>query len=271
MGADYVIHYACEPKNALTLDGLLARLKGRERAAAIIDLYRERGDARPATHMGFEMVRRLPDGSEEREVLVVQDLLDAAEALRDWEPVCAQCPANRTGVPFGCVGVINYPISIRAERWLLDQLPDSEHPLPYMLLQRAVFEMGYTGENAAALRAQTGVFFESAEPLIRDLDAMPMSGDQVFELLFLSGHIRPAHGTMLLQFLGAISQDLDADTIMQLPCLPRRSGSASMFPSGWWTGRAMTFRSLRSKDFWPRCTWLTAWTQACCWTYKARK
>lgn len=220
MGADFVIDFACEAKAALTLDGLLSRLKGRDRAAAIIQLYRDRGDARSAAHMGFEMVRRLPDGSEEREILVVQNLLDAAEELREWEPLCAQCPANRTGMPFGCVGAINYPVSVRAERWLLDQLPGNDHPLPYMLLQRAVLDMGYSGEHAASLRAQTGVFFESAEPLTRDLEAMLISGDQVFELLFLSGHIRPAHGTMLLQFFGAISQDLDADTIMQLPRPP---------------------------------------------------
>ncbi len=230
MGADHVIDYPCEAKDALTLDGLLGRLKGRDRAATIIQLYRDRGDSRPASQMGFEMVRRLPDDSEERQVLIVQDLLDAASELTQWEPLCASCPANRAGVPFGCVGTVNYPISAYAERWLLDQLPGNSHPLPYMLLQRALSEMGYTGEHAVALRAQTSVFFESPDALVRDMEAMRVSGNQVFELLFLSGHIRPAHGSMLLQFFGAISQDLDADTIMRLPSPPSQDWIAETIP-----------------------------------------
>ncbi len=65
MGIDYLIQYDCEPKRALTIEGLMGRLKGRDRAARIIQLYRENGDTRPPSKMGFEMARRLPDGTEE--------------------------------------------------------------------------------------------------------------------------------------------------------------------------------------------------------------
>ncbi|NLX09121.1 MAG: hypothetical protein GXY36_05660 [Chloroflexi bacterium] len=220
MGIDYIIHYGCEPKRALTTEGILERLKGRDRALKIIELYRQRGDDRPPARMGFEMVRRLPDGAEETQIVVVQDLLDAAGELEPWEPYCAGCPANRAGRPFGCIGTINYPISARAERWLLEQLPDNDEPLPYMLLQKALQEMGYTGTTAASLRQQTGVFFEGPHTLVRDFGGFTVSGDQVFELLFLSGPIRPAHATLLLQFFGGIPRDLEADTIMQLAVPP---------------------------------------------------
>jgi hypothetical protein len=223
MGIDYIIHYDCEPKRALTLEGLVNRLKGRDRAARIVDLYRDQGDHRAPSQMGFEMVRRLPDGSEETETVIVQDLLDEAAELVACEPYCVGCPANRTATPFGCVGTINYPISSAAERWLLDQLPGHDHPLVFMLLQKALREMGYTGESAVPLRAQRGAFLESPEPLERDLDGVPVTGDQVFELLFLSGPVRPAHGALLLQFFGGISPDLEADIMMWLAIPPSQA------------------------------------------------
>lgn len=216
MGIDYIIDYACEPKQALGVGGIMGRLKGRDRAEAVIELYRAQGDMRSPSQMGFEMVRRTPEGDEEMEVIIVQSLLDAAEELIPWEPHCATCPANRIGAPFGCIGAINYPISEEGERWLLDQLPTNEHPLPYMLLQSAIRELGYSGADASPLRAEPGMFFDAPEPLERNLEAVRVNGDQVFELLFLSGPIMPAHGSMLLQFFGAVSQDLDADVIMQL-------------------------------------------------------
>ncbi|HML23083.1 MAG TPA: hypothetical protein PKD09_15625 [Aggregatilinea sp.] len=223
MAIDYEIHYDCEPKRALTLEGLMGRLKGRDRAAAIIKLYRDSGDQRAPKDMGFEMVRRTPDGEEEVEIVIVQNLLDAAEELIPYQPYCVGCPANRIGVPFGCVGTINYPISYEAERWMIAQLPDNEHPLPYMLLQRALIDMNYTGEHAATLRKDPGVFFESDTPPDREFGGVTITGDQIFEMLFLSGPIYPAHGSLLLQFFGAISPDLEADVIMQLAAPPSQA------------------------------------------------
>lgn len=217
MGIDYIIHYDCAPKQALTIEGLMGRLKSRDRAQTIIQLYRDQGDDRPPSGMGFEMVRRQPDGTEQTEIVIVQDLLNLAAELTPWESHCAGCPASRTGLPFGCVGSINYPLSARAERWLLDQLPDNNHPLPYMLFQKAVRELGYTGASVAPLRAQPGVFFEAPEAPERTLSSgLPVNGNQVFEILFLSGAIQPAHGSLLLQFFGGISRDLDAGEMMQL-------------------------------------------------------
>jgi len=220
MGIDYIIHYDCVPKRAFTVEGLMGRLKGRDRARAVIQLYRDHGDQRPPSKMGFEMVRRLPDGTEETEIIIVQDLLDVAAELEPYETYCVDCPANHAAMAFGCIGTINYPISAQAERWLLDQLPGNDHPLAFMLLQKAIYDIGYSGEAGSRLRTQEGVFLESVVPLERDLDGVRFSGDQVFEMLFLSGPIQPAHGSMLLQFFGGISPDLEADEIMQLAAPP---------------------------------------------------
>ncbi len=216
MGIDYLVNLDCAPKRALTVEGLMGRLKGRDRAEKIIQLYRDQGDLRPPQQMAFEMVRRLPDGSEDVELIVVQNLLDAAQELMPWEPECAPCPANAGRRAFGCTGAINYPLSEAGERWLLEQLPDNEHPLIFMLLGQALRDMSYSGEHGAVLRAQPGVFLASAQAPVRDLGALTVSGDQVFEMLFLSGPIYPAHGALLLQFFGAVPPDLDAEVMMQL-------------------------------------------------------
>ncbi|MBI5959203.1 MAG: hypothetical protein HY866_10740, partial [Chloroflexi bacterium] len=170
--------------------------------------------------------------------IVVQQLLDAAEELTPWRAYCADCPANLTGQHFGCVGTINYPISIRAERWLLDQLPDHEHPLVFMLLQRAIREMGYTGESAVVLRQQKSIFLQSESPLDCDLNGVLVNGNQVFEMLFMSGHVQPTHGALLLQFFGGISPDLDAGEMMQLADPPSAAWMDEHIPFRLATSRA---------------------------------
>lgn len=230
MGIDYIVDLDCAPKRALSVEGLMGRLKGRDRAAKIIQLYRDQGDMRPPAQMAFEMVRRLPNGSEEVELIVVQDLLDAAQELTPWEGECVGCPANAGRRAFGCTGTINYPLSEASERWLLAQLPTNEHPLLFMLLGRALRDMGYSGERAAPLRAEPGVILASAQAPTRDLGALTVSGDQVFEMLFLSGPIYPAHGSLLLQFFGAAPPDLEADVMMQLADPPSQAWIDAHFP-----------------------------------------
>src|SRR5688572_641387 len=122
MAIDYVIDYPCVPKETLSTGGILERLKARERAGAVIKLFREAGDQRPPSEMGFEFTRTTLQGEEENRVIVVQEMLDLAAELDPLAHYCADCPANIMGVPYGCVGAIEYPISVAAERWLLDQL-----------------------------------------------------------------------------------------------------------------------------------------------------
>src|SRR5688572_3889058 len=104
MAIDYVIDYACYPKQELTTQGMLDRIKGRARAEAVIDLFRRSGDNRSVSEIGFELARSTPDGTEETRVIMVQDLLDKALELDPYEHYCAVCPASNSGTPFGCVG-----------------------------------------------------------------------------------------------------------------------------------------------------------------------
>ncbi len=218
MGIDYDIGLDCVPKQSLSPRLILERLKARDRATAIIKLYRDHGDQRSPAEMGFEMVRRAPDGGEEKQVVIVQDLLDAAATLDSLAHHCLDCPANRLGQPFGCYGSLNYPISRAAEIWLLKQLPDMDEPLPFLLLNQSMKEFGLTGASIhdKGMRERPGVFFETRERFARNLEDTQITTDQIFEMLFMVGDIQPPYGAMLLLFFGAVPRDMDADSMMRL-------------------------------------------------------
>lgn len=221
MAIDHMIDYDCVPRQALGTAGILERLKGRERAEAIIALFRKNGDPRPPTEMGFEFTRRTPEGDEEHRIVVVQDLLDEAAELDPLAGHCAGCPANRIGAPYGCMGYIGYPVSAKAEGWLLDRLPVPDEPLIWLLLKQVVQEFRYTGATVAGWRGEDSSFFEAASAPRRRLGEIQMDGDMVFEMLFTRrAHILPRQGALLLMFFGAIERDLEADAIRALDPAP---------------------------------------------------
>lgn len=215
MAIDYVIDYGCVPKETLTTGGILERLKARERANAVIRLFRENGDQRPPSEMGFEFTRTNAGGEEETRVVVVQAMLDLAAELDPLASYCAGCPANAKNEPFGCVGSIAYPISSAGERWLLDQLPGIDQPLVWLLLRQGVQELGYDGAPVRPLRANP-TYFEERRVAGRDLVEFVMTADQVFEMLFLLGDIQPAHAGVLLLLFGAIPRGAEASQIVRI-------------------------------------------------------
>ncbi len=215
MAIDYVIGYDCVPKHHLTTEGMIDRLKARDRAHTVIALYREGGDDRPPALMEFEMTRISAGGEEETRVVNIQEMLDSARDLDVYASFCTVCPANPSRAPYGCYGLIHYPISARAERWLLDRLPGIEEPLVWLLLRQGALELGYDGASVAPLRADPTYFEEQRLPG-RDLVEFVFTGNQVFEMLFLTGAIQPAHAGMLLLLFGAIPRDVEADRIVQI-------------------------------------------------------
>lgn len=216
MAIDYIIDYDCIPKQTLGTEGILERLKGQERARVIIQLYRESGDDRPPSDMGFDFTRRTSEDEETR-TIVVQDVLDLVAELEPLKPHCAGCPANRTGQPFGCMGFIQYPISAEAERWLLEQLPTNKEPLVWLLLKQGVSRFQYNGEQINALRQQSDAYFESKEVITRQLGGIRLDTNQAFEMIFNVGHIIPNHGAILLLFFNALERsEMEAPEIMNL-------------------------------------------------------
>ena len=147
MAIDFIIEYDCVPKARLSPEGILERIKEKERAETVIQWFREAGDERPPSEMGFEFSRSSLDEKASRQLIVVQDLLDHAAALDAHAHHCTACPANRSGAPFGCMGFIQYPISAQAEAWLLDRLPVPDEPLVWLLLKQGIQRLGYDGSS----------------------------------------------------------------------------------------------------------------------------
>ncbi len=215
MAIDTIIAYDCIPKQTLGANDMLERLKARERADTVIALFRREGDQRPPSEMGFEFTRTNSDGEEETRVIVVQDMLDEAAPLDPLADHCVGCPANVRGAPFGCINFVQYPLSAKGERWLLDRLPTIDEPLIWLLLREGVQQLGYDGARVRPLRAE-GRYFEEARVQGRDLVEFVFTADQAFELLFMLGDVAPSHAGVVLLLFGAIRRDLEADAIVRV-------------------------------------------------------
>lgn len=217
MAIDYIIDYDCVPKQQFGTESIKERLKGRERATTIIRMFREAGDERDPDEMGFEFTRSTPEGTTEKELIVVQDMLDNFDELKPVMPHCQGCPANRTGMPFGCMGFVQYPISGEAEEWLLNQLPSIDEPLVWLLLKQGVENFAYDGLAIDRLRKEGDTYFLDKFPANRFLGEFTLNANQIFEMIFSVGDIIPNHGAVLLLFYNAIERsELEAPQIMAL-------------------------------------------------------
>ena len=229
MAIDFIIEYDCVPKRHLTPDGILERIKEKQRAETVIQWFREAGDERPPSEMGFEFSRSAPDEHAGKQLIVVQDLLDHAAVLDAHADHCSACPANRSGSPFGCMGFVQYPISAGAEAWLLDRLPVPDEPLVWLLLKQGIQRLGYDGSSVRALReldnqnqADERIYFMSPEAPRRRLGELRVSGDQALEMIFGVGdRIIPNHAGILLLFFAAIERDLEASEIQEISSFDR--------------------------------------------------
>jgi len=221
MAIDYIIEYDCIPKQQFSAAGILERIKEKERAQEVIQWFRAAGDTRPPAQMGFEFSRSTPDEKGEKQVIVVQDLLDHAAQLDEWEYHCSGCPANGRDHPFGCMGFIRYPISARAETWLLERLPVPDEPLLWLLLKQGIRKFGYDGSSVKLLRDRDDTreeggrtYFELPAAPQRRLGELRVSGDQTLEMIFGVGErIMPNHAGILLLFFDAIDRSLEAAEI----------------------------------------------------------
>ena len=224
MAIDYMIEFDCAPKRALSAAGILERLKERQRAQEVIEWFRAAGDDRPPARMGFEFSQSTPDDSGDKQLIVVQDLLDHAAELDEHAEHCRDCPANRRGRPYGCAGFIQYPITAQAETWLLERLPVPDEPLVWLLLRQGIRSLGYDGSSVKALRdgaaghaADGPTYFELPDAPQRRLGELRVTSDQLLEMIFGVGErIIPNHAGILLLFVHAIERDLEAADIQDI-------------------------------------------------------
>ncbi len=212
MAIDYVLALGCEPQRRLGVDRLMDLHRTRILARSALARVREEGDRRAPSEIDVQLTLRKPDGQSARGVRI-QDLLDEAAPLDEVAGHCAACPA-RMPREFTCHRRIRYPIPEHVEEWLMGRLPRTLDCTAGMLLARGLGEFGWDGAPVAQLRAHGTTFFESRAPYgvrwrsgsggaLGD-EAMEVSSDQLFQMMFLVGDLAPTHCLMLALFCGVI-------------------------------------------------------------------
>ena len=189
----------------------------------MIEWFRAAGDQRPPAQMGFEFSQSRPGESGDKQLIVVQDLLDHAAVLDEHAEHCRACPANCAGKAYGCAGFIQYPITALAETWLLERLPVPDEPLVWLLLRQGIQKLGYDGSSVKSLRgaaesaAEGATYFELPEAPRRRLGELRVSSDQLLEMIFGVGdRIIPNHAGIILLFVHAVDRDLEAEAIQEI-------------------------------------------------------
>jgi hypothetical protein len=206
MGIDYVVDLDCAPKKTLSTKRIISLVKGQAQVAAIIDRARRQGDERPAEQLTFTRMLMRPEGTVKEEVSVGA-LLKQGEELQAHSHHCQGCQANLRGKPFGCYGSISYPITLRAEEWLMSLLPNDLVSPAGHLLRSAVTDLKYTGGMFPQMR-QKDIFFESRKPVVRNWGSSSsgwsLISDQLLQMLFGLGNLQPSHCKMMCIILGLI-------------------------------------------------------------------
>ena len=247
MAIDYIIDQQCKVKENLSVDGMVSIIKQRNYAFTILDLMKKEGKTdEEARNSTFKTQAMASDGKMEIKEHKVSDLFDNTKPLDNLQKFCKDCPANR-GEAFGCYQVINYPISKKAEEWLIEISKNAlEEGALNLLLLKFILDHKIRGDRFNQMRKDpNGVFFELRKPLKivvskGFLSKKVVNTDQIFDILFGMGRMENPH-MMLLSFFsgGLIIQDKEpkAGTFQQAFQITDNEGEKS-----WWVF------NLESKD-----------------------
>ncbi len=210
MAIDYVLAMDCEPQRKLGVERLVELSRTRVLARSALAHMRADGDDRAPKEIEIQLTMRNPSGDSARGV-TLQDLLDQSAPLDEVTPACTQCPAQLPR-ELACHRRIRYPIPERVEAWLLSRLPTTLATTAGALLVRGLHELGWDGAVVAKLRAAGDTYFESRVALgvrwaTEDGEAVEISSDQVFQMMFMVGPLAPTHCLMLALFFGVIPHD----------------------------------------------------------------
>jgi hypothetical protein len=217
MSIDYYGSFGCTVRERVTDEQLLAMEKARNRADRMLAHLRQSPGPhqdKPESEWTFRIMVFTPDGPSESEARI-SDLIEQSLPLRELAPACAGCPHRIRNVPFGCGGAINYPISFRAERWLVDRLPDDLTSPRGRLLLKAIKDFAYDGRNIDAARTRQELY-ESKVPAERTwgswFSKKKITSSQILQMCFTLGPLQPAHARMMAYFLGFGGDDASATT-----------------------------------------------------------
>lgn len=214
MAIDYIINMGCPVQETLSLEGMITMIKNRNRAAYIIDLAKNDGKTEEeALERLFNVHLITPDGNTETKDIKVRDLLESTAPLNDLKTHCTECQANKPGQSFGCYMAINYPISGKAEEWLVELSKNAlEKGVPNSLLLNYIIDQKVKGDRSDRMRKDPGgTFFENQKPLevvVKKalLNKKAVNTNQILDMFFSFQVLSLPHMVTLLYFSGAFSK-----------------------------------------------------------------
>jgi hypothetical protein len=215
MAIDYSLVYECNPKrhfgNGDSIKGsadILERLKAVNRASMLRQMAQKEG--RDPYSVPLDLIMTGADGRQIKKEIFLSDLEAHIKPLADNSGSCDGCPAKCIEQAYGCFGCIHYPISAKAEDWLLSRLQPCGTIGAEMCFD-IITQLGITGGQAASMR-QRG-FFETTQAkkitLKKSLfKSQSITADQLFESMFMVGNpLYPDHCRGLLIWFGAMMLD----------------------------------------------------------------
>lgn len=218
MAIDYYGSFPCEVREKVSDEELLALQKAKYRAETIREMKRsdpEEG-GRNASEWTVNLIVNGPNGSTET-TLHYSDLLAESAPLEELRVHCEGCPHKLWQRDFGCGGAIHYPISLKAERWLVSRLPDNLKERRGVLLVRAIEEFGFDGKVVENERGR-GDLYESRLPISRLwgnrlFGRTSITSNQILAMIFRVGSLNATHAKLIAYFLGFVGDEFEPDDL----------------------------------------------------------
>lgn len=217
MGADYIIHYSCRPKEALGEGDVVAgsvemvRLLKAGNMARVFEEQARKEGKDPSSLSVVRQERNVATGEVVNRPLTYLTLREEEERLTPLAPDCANCPVNLFADSFGCTAALRYPVSARSEEWLMNRLQPPSTPGGF-LCRKAIADFHYDG--APIQRWREGKLFELPQPIERALDPdhpdQKINSNQVWQALLAVGNeLKPFHCLYVPLWVGVVRLDGD--------------------------------------------------------------
>ncbi len=218
MAIDYRAMFPCKVREAISDTELLRMEKVKNRANMVLELMRNDpniNQTQPESEWTFKVIVRGANGDEEREMRIADMLLESAP-LQELCVHCKQCPFNLLSNDFGCGGAIHYPITAKAENWLLSRLPTDLSSPAGELLIRAIKDFNYDGAFIDSLRNRKEVYELATAPERKwgsfFSKKTRITSSQILHMTFAVGDLGAAHAKMVAYFLGFLNDELEIVT-----------------------------------------------------------
>lgn len=215
MSIDYFGSFSCKVRETIIDENLLDLVKSKNRVNMVLNIMRKEpssNNQKPESEWTFKTMRIGHEGPQETEVRIADEIIKIAP-LDALAVSCKNCPFNLRFTDFGCGGAINYPISARAERWLLSKLPSDLNSRVGHFLTSALNDFGYDGACIDKLRGNSELY-EAKSPAERKWGGFfskktRVTSSQILHITFAVGSLEATHAKMVAYFLGFLNDSFE--------------------------------------------------------------